>query len=121
MVKLGPMDEQPVGNPQDSLLHAMRGAILAEVRQEQADFTLRQLAVVLTVYLTEEPQTVRGLAQHLAISKPAITRAFDRLEALDILRRQVEPGDRRGVFAARTKIGADMVARLGKTFCENLN
>jgi DNA-binding MarR family transcriptional regulator len=43
------------------------------------DFTLRQMAVVLTLQRPDDPQTVRGLARHLVVKKPAIPRAFDRL------------------------------------------
>ena len=92
----------------------MRGAVLVGVRNKQANLSLRQFAVALTVYLTDEPQTVRGLAKHLAIIKPAITRAFDRLEIFGLIRRRIDPMDRRSVFAERTAAGAGMIARLRK-------
>jgi DNA-binding MarR family transcriptional regulator len=66
----------------------------------------------MTLHLRNDPQTVRGLARHLDVSKPAITRAFDRLSELGLMRRKVDPLDRRSVVAARTEAGQAMVARL---------
>ena len=97
--------------PQDALLPILRETILAEVRAGE-DLTLRQIAVVLTVYLTDEPQTVRGLAKHLGVSKPAITHGLDRLGELDLVRRKRDPMDLRSVIAQRTPAGAAMMERL---------
>jgi DNA-binding MarR family transcriptional regulator len=46
------------------------------------------------------------------VSKPAITRAFDRLSESGLMRRKVEPRDRRSVVAVRTEAGQALVARL---------
>ncbi len=63
-------------------------AVLAEsVRRDKHDLSARQMAVLLSVYTTAPPHTVRGLAKALNVSKPAITRALDRLGRLDFLRR----------------------------------
>ena len=56
------------------------------VAADQPDLTMRQLAVLLTVYITAPPHTVRGLAANLNISKPAVTRALDRLSDLGLAR-----------------------------------
>jgi DNA-binding MarR family transcriptional regulator len=48
---------------------------------------------------------VRGLAADLKVSKPAITRALDRLGELDFARRKVDPADRRSVLVQRTVKG----------------
>ena len=58
---------------------ALRGTIVALVRRDGPDLSARQMGVFLTSYLDEEAQTVRGLAAKLNVSKPAITRALDRL------------------------------------------
>ena len=39
------------------------------------------------------------------VSKPAITRALDRLGELDLARRKVDPADRRSVLVQRTLKG----------------
>jgi DNA-binding MarR family transcriptional regulator len=96
----------------DHLLQLLRGTVLSEVRLDQPDLSMRQLAVTLVVYRTDEPQTVRGLAKYLNISKPAVTRALDRLGEFDIVQRKIDPSDRRSVLAMRTTMGTSMVQRL---------
>jgi DNA-binding MarR family transcriptional regulator len=95
----------------DALLHKLRAAVAGEVRAGH-DLTLRQMAVVMTLQLFDDPLTVRGLARHLQVSKPAVTRAFDRLSEVGLMRRKVDPLDRRSVVAVRTEAGQAMVARL---------
>jgi DNA-binding MarR family transcriptional regulator len=106
------MSEPSASAPQDTLLYLLRTAILAELHTDQADLNLRQLAATLTVYLTDEPQTVRGLAEQLQVPKSSITRALDRLAELNLVRRKVDPADRRSVIAQRTATGRAMVERL---------
>ena len=83
----------------------LRGTILGVVRNKATDLTARQLAVFLTCYLDNEPQTVRGLAAKLDVAKPAITRAIDRLEDVGLARRKADPQDRRSVLVAHTAKG----------------
>ena len=45
---------------------------------------------------------MRGLAADLKVSKPAITRALDRLGELELARRKVDPADRRSVLVQKT-------------------
>lgn len=90
----------------DALVGILRDTIVALVRRDGPDLSARQLGVFLTVYLSEGPHTVRGLAAELNVSKPAITRALDRLGELDLARRKVDPMDRRSVLVQRTLKGA---------------
>ena len=76
------------------------------VRRDGVDLSARQLGVLLTCYLKEGAHTVRGLAAELNVSKPAITRALDRLAELDFARRKVDPLDRRSVIVQRTPKGS---------------
>lgn len=87
-------------------LDPLRLFITAGVRRDSPDLSARQTAVFLQVYLTDGPHTVRGLAALLNVSKPAITRALDRLGELDLARRKVDPMDRRSVLVQRTARGA---------------
>ncbi|MDN6714608.1 MAG: MarR family transcriptional regulator, partial [Acetobacter sp.] len=66
----------------------------------------------LTCYLDESGHTVRGLAASLNVSKPAITRALDRLTELDLARRKVDPLDRRSVLVQRTPKGASYLKEI---------
>jgi DNA-binding MarR family transcriptional regulator len=93
----------PVSDAQVGLL---RETIVALVRRDGADLSARQLGVFLTCYLNEGAHTVRGLAAELNVSKPAITRALDRLGELDLARRKVDPLDRRSVLVQRTPRGS---------------
>ncbi|HYD32085.1 MAG TPA: MarR family transcriptional regulator [Azospirillaceae bacterium] len=83
-----------------------RQALLASVRRPGPDLTARQLALLLTVYLTHPPHTVRGLAASLNVSKPAITRALDRLSILGFIRRKRDDADKRSVLVQRTVKGS---------------
>ncbi len=87
-------------------LDIWRGALVASVRGDESDLSARQFAVMLLVYTTNPPHTVRGLAGALNVSKPAITRALDRLGRLDFARRKRDPADGRNVLIQRTVKGS---------------
>jgi DNA-binding MarR family transcriptional regulator len=89
----------------DQLVGILRDTIVALVRRDGPDLSARQLGVFLTCYLQDGAHTVRGLAADLNVSKPAITRALDRLGELDLARRKVDPMDRRSVLVQRTLKG----------------
>lgn len=84
-------------------------ALLTYVRSGEPDLTNRQMALLMVVYLQQGPHTVRGLAHALNVSKPVITRALNRLGALGYLRRQRDDADRRNIFVAPTREGADFL------------
>ena len=88
-------------NPQDGL-NLWRKALVASVRREAPDLTARQHALMLTVYLTEPPHTVRGLAATLNVSKPVVTRALDRLGEFGFVRRRPDEADKRSVLVQRS-------------------
>jgi DNA-binding MarR family transcriptional regulator len=90
----------------DQMVGILRDTIVALVRRDGPDLSARQLGVFLTCYLQDGAHTVRGLAADLNVSKPAITRALDRLGELDLARRKVDPVDRRSVLVQRTLKGA---------------
>ncbi|MBA5725137.1 MULTISPECIES: MarR family transcriptional regulator [Bombella] len=93
-------------NADNRMLQLLRDTIVSTVRGEGPDLSARQLAVFLSCYLEDGAHTVRGLAQSLNVSKPAITRALDRLSELDLARRKVDPLDRRSVLVQRTLKGS---------------
>jgi DNA-binding MarR family transcriptional regulator len=97
---------------------ALRQTIVALVRRDGPDLSARQLGVFLTSYLEAEAQTVRGLAANLNVSKPAITRALDRLSEFDLVRRKTDPLDRRSVLVQRTMAGAGFLRDLKKILGE---
>ena len=95
-------------------LELWRATFVDGVRATEPDMTARQLALMLTVYLTPAPHTVRGLAATLNVSKPAITRALDRLGQLGFIRRKRDDGDKRNVLVERTVKGSVFLNELGE-------
>ena len=93
----------------DQALRSWMNALIGYVRSGQPDLTNRQMALMLLVYLTPGPHTVRGLAHLLGVSKPVITRALNTLGALGYLRRVRDESDRRNVFVAKTSTGQDFL------------
>jgi len=83
--------------------------LIGYVRSGEPDLTNRQMALMLLVYLTPGPHTVRGLAEQLGVSKPVITRALNTLGALGYLRRVRDESDRRNVFVAKTGTGQEFL------------
>jgi len=95
-------------------LDLWRLSITESVRRESPDLSARQMALLLTVYLTPPPHTVRGLSETLAVSKPAVTRALDRLSELELLRRKIDESDRRSVLIQRTVKGSVFLREFGE-------
>jgi len=108
----------PIQTNPDQLVGIMRETIVSLVRRDGPDLSARQLGVFLTVYLGDGPHTVRGLAAALNVSKPAITRALDRLGELDLARRKVDPADRRSVLVQRTVKGSGFLRELRQMMVE---
>ena len=102
----------PVQGTPEQFVGILRDTVVALVRRDGPDLSARQLGVFLTVYLGEGPHTVRGLAASLNVSKPAITRALDRLGELDFARRKTDPQDRRSVLVQRTVKGAALLREM---------
>ncbi|MGD2133504.1 MAG: MarR family transcriptional regulator [Maricaulaceae bacterium] len=96
----------------DSALALWRAVTLEEVRSRGPELTARQLAVLMTVYLTPPPHTVRGLSETLGMPKPAVTRALDALSAQDFISRRRDEADRRSILIARTRAGSAYLGRL---------
>lgn len=94
-------------------LDIWRRAIVKSVRLDAPDLSARQMSLLLTVYLTPPPHTVRGLANLLKVSKPAITRAVNRLTGLDMVRRKPDPDDKRSVLIQRTVQGSVFLREFG--------
>jgi DNA-binding MarR family transcriptional regulator len=99
-------------------VEVLRQTTVSLVRRDGPDLSARQLAVFLTCYLESEAQTVRGLASKLNVSKPAITRALDRLSEFDLVRRKTDPLDRRSVLVQRTMAGAGFLRDLKRILAD---
>ena len=82
----------------DGPLSGWMRTLINYVRSGQPDLTNRQMALLLVIYLTPGPHTVRGIAATLGVSKPVVTRALNTLGSLGYLRRERDQDDRRNVF-----------------------
>jgi DNA-binding MarR family transcriptional regulator len=72
----------------------------------------------LTCYFDDEAQSVRGQAAKLNVSRPAITRALDRLSEFDLVRRKTDPLDKRSVLVQRTATGMAFLCDLRKILAD---
>lgn len=89
-------------------------ALIDYVRSGQEDLTNRQMALLMLVYQTQGPHTVRGIARALNVSKPVVTRALNRLGSLGYLARERDDHDRRNIFVAKTQAGAEFLEHFGQ-------
>jgi DNA-binding MarR family transcriptional regulator len=89
------------------------GVSLEQVRLDKRDLTLRQMAILLQIYLVPPPHTVRGLAATLGVTKPVITRALDTMGEMGLVDRARDDRDRRNVIIKRTVTGALYLEKLG--------
>jgi len=94
-------------------LRLWQQVLLSQVRGGAPDLTMRQTAILLTIYLDPPPHTVRGLAARLNVTKPVITRALDTMGALKLVSRHRDELDKRNVLIRRTVEGALFVERFG--------
>jgi DNA-binding MarR family transcriptional regulator len=83
-----------------------RDVMADAVRADGPDLSMRQWAILLTVYLNPGPHTVRALARDLNVPKPAISRALDALSILKFVRRVRDEKDKRIVLVQKTPEGA---------------
>lgn len=87
---------------------------LAQVRDDEPDLSVRQMSILLTIYMEAPPHTVRGLAQKLVVSKPVITRALDSMGKLGLVTRRRDETDKRNVLVQRTVQGVLYLERLSE-------
>lgn len=93
-------------------LRLWREVHLDLVQDGEADLSVRQTAILLTIYLDLPPHTVRGLAAKLGVTKPVITRALDTMGKHGLVSRRRDEADGRNVVIQRTVAGALAVERL---------
>lgn len=86
---------------------------LEQVQTAGTDLTMRQMAILLHIYLVPPPHTVRGLAATLHVTKPVVTRALDTMGEMGIVDRVRDDRDRRNVIIKRTVAGALFLEKFG--------
>lgn len=103
----------PIELTASQALGLWHGVALDQVRHDNRDLTLRQMAILLHIYLVPPPHTVRGLAATLDVTKPVITRALDTMGEMGLVDRVRDDADRRNVLIKRTVEGALYLEKLG--------
>jgi DNA-binding MarR family transcriptional regulator len=101
----------------EQALRLWREVSMAMVHDDQPDLTVRQMSILLTVYLDPPPHTVRGLAARLGVTKPVITRALDTMGQMNLLRRRRDERDKRNVVIKRTVEGSLYLEGLADLIC----
>jgi DNA-binding MarR family transcriptional regulator len=96
-------------------LNLWQNVALAMVKDDEPDLSVRQMSILLTIYLEAPPHTVRDLARKLGVTKPVITRALDSMGKLELVSRRRDEKDRRNVLVQRTVKGALYLERLADT------
>lgn len=91
---------------------------LIQVQDNAPDLTLRQMTILLSIYLEPPPHTVRGLAAKLQVTKPVITRALDTMGRLKLVDRKRDEKDMRNVIIQRTVEGALYLERMADIIVE---
>ena len=76
---------------------------------EQPALTATQ-RLALAVVADRSPLRLRTLAELMATTNATASRTVDSLERLGLVRREPDPGDRRGVLVAATEPAAHLVA-----------
>jgi DNA-binding MarR family transcriptional regulator len=104
----------------NSLLANWRDILADSVRSDGPDLSMRQWAILLTVYLNQGPHTVRALARDLGVPKPAISRALDALSILGFVRRVRDETDRRIVLVQKTPEGSIYVDGFARLVAERM-
>jgi DNA-binding MarR family transcriptional regulator len=103
----------PIAMRPSQALRLWQQVVLSEVLDDAPDLTVRQMTILLTIYLDPPPHTIRGLAARLGVTKPVITRALDTMGALKLVSRHRDELDKRNVLVRRTVEGALYVERFG--------
>lgn len=98
-----------------ALWHAVT---LDQVLDQKPDLNVRQLAILLIVYMEAPPHTVRGLAKRLKVTKPVITRALDSMGQMGLVKRKRDDKDKRNVLVQRTVDGAQFLEDLAQTIIQ---
>lgn len=82
------------------------GVTATALQKMPLDLSARQTAVLLNIYLMPSPHSIKSLSEELIISKPAVCRAIDALEAAKLVKRSRDKQDKRNVMIQRTVKGS---------------
>ncbi|GAB5389345.1 MAG: hypothetical protein Alpg2KO_23130 [Alphaproteobacteria bacterium] len=90
-------------------LARMLDLLLGHLHRDGMDLTVRQMTILLIVFMQDGPHTVAALSRKLKVPKPAITRSVDRLEREGLVRKVKDKADKRIVHVTRTMTGVRLL------------
>ena len=96
-------ETRPINN-----IEVLAGVLTGIVRDHSSRLTMRQMTVLLNVRARKNEPTVRDIAQALGLSKPAISRALDRLNKEGFIERITDPNDQRSILVNILPAGWEM-------------
>jgi DNA-binding MarR family transcriptional regulator len=80
-----------------------------------ADVSMREYDVLYTLSKCREPIRMSELNRHVLLSQPALSRMVDRLAERDLIARQPDPADGRGVLLSLTDAGRAAQLEVGRS------
>lgn len=89
----------------DQAVSLLRNVVVAMVRGEGPSLSAHQLGVYLACYVADDAPTERSLSAAMELSPVKVARALDRLEDLDLSRRQPKRGPGEPHAVERTQAG----------------
>ncbi len=78
------------------------------------DVSMREYDVLYALSKCREPQRLSELNRHVLLSQPALSRLVDRLAERDLVERQSDPADGRGVRLSLTDAGRALQNAVGR-------
>lgn len=87
-------------------LHMWQNVLRRTLKNDATDFSARQTAILLEIYLGKGPHSIKSLSKNLSISKAAVCRAVDVLSMAGLVKRKKDEDDRRNVILQRTVQGS---------------
>ena len=124
---LAPSDFYQAGvyTPDESVGFLMRRVLSSILQQADAELAVHDLTYVQWLPLYKlmlcGETTSASLARDLGIDPAAVTRALDRLESKDMLRRERSTADRRVVHLVLTDAGREIAAKVPQALASVLN
>jgi DNA-binding MarR family transcriptional regulator len=76
--------------------------------------SMREYDVLYTLSKCPEPIRLSELNRHVLLSQPALSRLLDRLAERDLIQRQQDPADGRGVRLSLTEAGRALQHQIGR-------
>lgn len=86
--------------------------VITNATKQKETLSVRQLGILSMVYINHIHASVDHYARTLNLSKPAVTKALNRLEELRLVKRIPSWEDKRKITVVPTSYGQDYIQRI---------